>query len=44
MIVYAKTGQNNGELATISVDGKVRQSLKMPEGDVREPAWAPFTK
>jgi TolB protein len=41
MIIYATTSGNRGELAAVSVDGKIRQSLSSQE-DVREPAWSPF--
>jgi TolB protein len=40
MIIYATTGRR-GELAAVSVDGKIKQSLSYQE-DVREPAWSPF--
>jgi len=41
MIIYATTSGRRGELAAVSVDGKIRQSLSSQE-DVREPAWSPF--
>lgn len=44
VIIYATEDRNRGILATVSVDGRVRQRLAVQEGDVREPAWAPFTK
>jgi TolB protein len=31
-------------LASVSSDGRVRQLLKLQEGDVREPAWSPFNR
>jgi len=31
-------------LASVSSDGRVRQTLKLQEGDVREPAWSPFQR
>ncbi len=40
MIIYATTGRR-GELAAVSVDGRIKQSLSYQE-DVREPAWSPF--
>lgn len=43
MIIYATTSGRRGELAAVSVDGKIRQSLSSQE-DVREPAWSPFNK
>ncbi len=42
MILYATNEGSQGELAAISVDGRVRQSLVLQEGDVREAVWSPF--
>ncbi|WP_018232053.1 Tol-Pal system beta propeller repeat protein TolB [Thioalkalivibrio thiocyanodenitrificans] len=43
MIIYATAGAGGqGELAAVSADGRVRQSLVLQEGEVREPAWSPF--
>ena len=45
MILYATArGMGNGVLASVSADGRVRQTLKLQEGDVREPAWSPFNR
>jgi TolB protein len=46
MIIYAtKTSSGaKGELAAVSVDGRVKQQLKLQDGDVREPAWSPRVK
>ena len=44
MIIYATKAGGKGELAAVSVDGRVRQRLALQEGDVREPAWSPFTR
>jgi TolB protein len=41
-LIYATREGGRGVLATVSVDGKVRQRLPAVEGDVREPAWSPF--
>ncbi|MDF9393813.1 MULTISPECIES: Tol-Pal system beta propeller repeat protein TolB [Methylococcus] len=38
MILYAA---RRGQLAAVSIDGKVRQSLQIEGGAVREPAWSP---
>lgn len=43
MILYATGHRERGELAAVSVDGRVRQRLRLQRGDVREPAWGPFT-
>lgn len=44
MILYATEFNRKGVLAAVSVDGQVRQRLVLQEGDVREPAWAPYTQ
>lgn len=44
MILYATERGGRGVLASVSSDGRVRQTLKLQEGDVREPAWGPFTR
>jgi TolB protein len=45
MILYATArGTGHGVLASVSADGRVRQTLKLQEGDVREPAWSPFNR
>jgi TolB protein len=41
-VMYATTGPNGSELATVSIDGRVRLRLAIPNGEVREPAWGPF--
>lgn len=38
-VIYARQ-KGNAELATVSVDGKVRTRLRQ-QGQVREPAWSP---
>ena len=40
MILYATRLGRDGVLAAVSADGRVRQILKMHDGEVREPAWA----
>lgn len=42
MIMYATADQGRGVLAAVSADGRVKQRLRLTEGDVREPAWSPF--
>jgi TolB protein len=39
-IVYATQVRGRGVLATVSVDGRIRQRLTIA-GDLREPAWSP---
>lgn len=44
VIIYATQGRAGGaELATVSVDGRVRTRLRQA-GDVREPAWSPVIR
>lgn len=44
VIIYATQGRAGGaELATVSVDGRVRTRLRQA-GDVREPAWSPIVR
>ncbi len=40
MVIYATGDQ--GVLAAVSVDGRVRQRLALQEGNVREAVWSPF--
>ncbi|OIQ99018.1 protein TolB [mine drainage metagenome] len=44
MIIYATEIGGRGVLATVSVDGSVKQKLSVQAADVREPAWGPFVK
>ncbi len=41
MILYASRSGGAGQLAAVSIDGKVHQSLRTDSGEVREPAWSP---
>jgi TolB protein len=42
VLIYTRRAGNAEELATVSVDGRVRQRLAVPQARVREPAWSPF--
>lgn len=42
MLLYASQEGSRSVLAAVSVDGRTRQRLAFSEGDIREPAWAPF--
>jgi len=42
MIIFATADQGRGVLAAVSADGRVKQKLRLTEGDVREPSWSPF--
>ncbi len=44
VVIYATQGPRGAELATVSVDGRVRQRLRQTTGDVREPAWSPLAR
>lgn len=43
MVIYATKRGNNSELAWVSIDGKVESAMPSRFGDVREPAWSPYT-
>ena len=42
VILYATEIHGRGVLATVSIDGRIRQQLGTLTGDVREPSWSPF--
>ncbi|MEJ1439032.1 MAG: Tol-Pal system beta propeller repeat protein TolB [Candidatus Sedimenticola sp. (ex Thyasira tokunagai)] len=44
MVIYATKIGGKGELAAVSVDGRVHQRLANQVGDVREPVWSPFAR
>jgi TolB protein len=44
MLLYASEIGGRGVLAAVSSDGRVKQKLSVQAGDVREPAWGPFSK
>jgi TolB protein len=41
-LLYATRVQGKGILAIVSVDGKIRQRISSPAGDVVEPVWGPL--
>jgi TolB protein len=41
-LIYATQDRGRGVLATVSIDGRVQQTLAATSGDVREPVWSPF--
>ncbi len=43
-LIYATREDGRGVLATVSVDGTVKQRLASTGGDVREPVWSPFRR
>lgn len=42
MVVYATNSNDRGVLAEVSMDGRVKLLLPARDGEVQEPAWAPF--
>src|ERR1700680_2109365 len=42
-LIYAERDGARGALATVSTDGLTGLRLKAPQGEVREPAWGPFS-
>src|SRR5690606_33216566 len=42
-VLYSSIQNGRSVLAVTSVDGRVRQTLSVLNGKVREPAWGPFT-
>ena len=44
MILIATEIGGRGVLSAVSADGRIKQRLSIPAGDVREPAWGPFSK
>ncbi len=42
MILYAMNRNGKGVLAVVAIDGKTSQTLKVKDGEVREPAWGPY--
>jgi TolB protein len=41
-IIYASRDRGRGVLALVSSDGRVQERLVSSEGELQEPAWAPF--
>ncbi|MBK7354984.1 Tol-Pal system beta propeller repeat protein TolB [Propionivibrio sp.] len=44
MILIATEIGGRGVLSAVSIDGRIKQRLSIQAGDVREPAWGPFTR
>ena len=42
MILYAMNKNGKGELAVVAIDGQTSQTLRVKNGEVREPAWGPY--
>ena len=44
MIAYATQRKGRGKLVVVSDNGKSKQELHAPKGEVREPAWSPYIR
>lgn len=44
MVAYVTKKGNQNRLSVVSDNGRARQFLSSPPGDVREPAWSPYLK
>ncbi len=42
-LIYSEREGDRGALATVSTDGLTGVRLKASQGEVREPAWGPFS-
>ena len=43
MVVYSSEQGFKGSLTAVSVDGRIRQRIVLPQSDAREPAWGPYS-
>lgn len=43
-VLYATMQNGRSALAGVSSDGRVRQTLSVLNGEIREPTWGPFTR
>lgn len=43
-ILFESKVTGRGSLGSVSVDGRIKQRLTSQNGDVREPAWGPYTR
>ncbi|MDP3704685.1 MAG: Tol-Pal system beta propeller repeat protein TolB [Legionellaceae bacterium] len=42
LVLYATTDNDQGVLAVVSIDGRIKMRLPSRDGDVQEPAWSPY--
>jgi TolB protein len=42
VVIYASRDRGRGVLAMVSADGRVQQRVALSDGELQEPAWAPF--
>jgi TolB protein len=43
-ILYTTQTGGQDSLVAMTVDGRIKQRLSLPMGDIREPAWGPFPR
>jgi TolB protein len=43
LLIYATRQQGREALMTTTLDGKIKTRLASAPGDIREPAWGPFS-
>jgi TolB protein len=44
MVAYVTKKGNQNRLSVVSDNGRARQFLSAPAGDIREPAWSPYLR
>lgn len=44
VIIYSSQGPRGRQLETVSVDGRVRLTMRQATGDIQEPAWSPLLR
>lgn len=44
VIIYSSQGPRGRQLETVSIDGRVRLTMRQASGDVQEPAWSPLIR
>ncbi|WP_020649809.1 Tol-Pal system beta propeller repeat protein TolB [Solimonas variicoloris] len=44
VVIYSSQGPRGRQLETVSVDGRVRLTMRQAGGDVQEPSWSPLMR
>jgi TolB protein len=44
VIIYSSQGPKGRQLETVSIDGRVRLTMRQAGGDVQEPSWSPLIR
>jgi len=44
VVIYTASRSGRSELATVTTDGRIHRSIRLPGADVRDPAWSPYIK